>query len=33
MIVSEELDRITNDPGMSLKNTILDVQLLWKSVP
>lgn len=28
MIVSGELDRITNDPGMSLKNTILHAQLL-----
>lgn len=30
MIVSGELHRITNDPGMSANNTILDVQLLWK---
>lgn len=28
MIVSGELHRITNDPGMSPKNTVLDVQLL-----
>lgn len=33
IIISGELQRITDDPGMSPKNTVLGVQLLQKSRP
>lgn len=33
MIVSGELQRITDDPGMSPRNTVLGIQRLQKSRP